>query len=285
MSKINWFPGHMKKTLESLQAILKLIDIVIVLVDARAPLSTTNPTLDRIVANKPKIYLLNKADLADKKTTQAWIAYFEKQNFSALAIKATTFKTQDLISKINQVMADKVKKQAAKGLINRPIRAAIIGIPNVGKSTLINTMAKKKAMHVENRAGVTKALKWIKLANNLELLDTPGILWPKFEDDEIALKIAMLGGIKESILPGDSLSISIIKYLSLNHITKLNTFFDLRFEPCIDDATAQKAIEMIAKKRGLILKANKINQAAVESLIIREFQNGSFGPLSLEQPY
>lgn len=284
MAHINWFPGHMKKTLEQIQAILKLIDIAIILVDARAPLTSTNPELIKLLNNKPKIYLLNKSDLAEKATTQAWIEHYASLDIPALAINATTFKTSDLIKKIDQLMADKVQRQAAKGMTNRPVRVAIMGIPNVGKSTLINTIAKRKAMKVENRAGVTKALKWIKLANNLELLDTPGILWPKFEDQAIAAKIAMLGGIKETILPSDILAINIIKFMTQNHLKKFNDFFKIDTKAVTDDQAVQNVLEMIARKRGLIVKANKINQPAVESLVIREFQNGAFGPVSLESP-
>lgn len=284
MAQINWFPGHMKKTLEQIQAILKLIDIAIILVDARAPLTSTNPELIKLLNNKPKIYLLNKSDLAEKATTQAWIEHYASLDIPALAINATTFKTSDLIKKIDQLMAAKVQRQAAKGMTNRPVRVAIMGIPNVGKSTLINTIAKRKAMKVENRAGVTKALKWIKLANNLELLDTPGILWPKFEDQAIAAKIAMLGGIKETILPSDILAINIIKFMTQNHLNKFNDFFKIDTKAVTDDQAVQNVLEMIARKRGLIVKANKINQPAVESLVIREFQNGAFGPVSLESP-
>lgn len=284
MAQINWFPGHMKKTLEQIQAILKLIDIAIILVDARAPLTSTNPELIKLLNNKPKIYLLNKSDLAEKATTQAWIEHYASLDIPALAINATTFKTSDLIKKIDQLMAAKVQRQAAKGMTNRPVRVAIMGIPNVGKSTLINTIAKRKAMKVENRAGVTKALKWIKLANNLELLDTPGILWPKFEDQAIAAKIAMLGGIKETILPSDILAINIIKFMTQNHLKKFNDFFKIDTKAVTDDQAVQNVLEMIARKRGLIVKANKINQPAVESLVIREFQNGAFGPVSLESP-
>ena len=284
MAQINWFPGHMKKTLEQIQAILKLIDIAIILVDARAPLTSTNPELIKLLNNKPKIYLLNKSDLAEKATTQAWIEHYASLDIPALAINATTFKTTDLIKKIDQLMAAKVQRQAAKGMTNRPVRVAIMGIPNVGKSTLINTIAKRKAMKVENRAGVTKALKWIKLANNLELLDTPGILWPKFEDQAIAAKIAMLGGIKETILPSDILAINIIKFMTQNHLNKFNDFFKIDTKAVTDDQAVQNVLEMIARKRGLIVKANKINQPAVESLVIREFQNGAFGPVSLESP-
>ena len=284
MAQINWFPGHMKKTLEQIQAILKLIDIAIILVDARAPLTSTNPELIKLLNNKPKIYLLNKSDLAEKATTQAWIEHYASLDIPALAINATTFKTSDLIKKIDQLMAAKVQRQAAKGMTNRPVRVAIMGIPNVGKSTLINTIAKRKAMKVENRAGVTKALKWIKLANNLELLDTPGILWPKFEDQAVAAKIAMLGGIKETILPSDILAINIIKFMTQNHLKKFNDFFKIDTKAVTDDQAVQNVLEMIARKRGLIVKANKINQPAVESLVIREFQNGAFGPVSLESP-
>ena len=285
MSNINWYPGHMKKTMEELQSTLKLIDLVLVIVDARAPHSSLNPVLLKLLGNKPYLIVLNKADLADKKTTSSWLENYQKQSINAISMSAKKMERQLLINHIKEVLSDKILKQKAKGLVNRPIRVAIVGIPNVGKSTIINRLAKRKAMNVENRAGVTKALKWIKIEQNLELLDSPGLLWPKFEDQEVAKKIAMLGSIKEAILPSDNLAYEIIMFMTTNHLSRFNSFFKVEVTSCQNNEQAHQVLEIIAKTRGLLLKADKPNLKAAESLVIREFQNGSFGPISLEQPH
>lgn len=181
-------------------------------------------------------------------------------------------------------MQEKTARQLARGIVSRPLRVAVMGIPNVGKSTLINALANKKAMRVENRPGVTRALKWIKIANNIELLDTPGVLWPKLTDQDVALKIAMLGGIKETNLPTEKLSYEILKYLTNNNLDKINRLYSVTLSILKDDQGAQDALETIARKRGLILAGNRIKQQEIESLIIRDFQNGNFGHISLEVP-
>jgi ribosome biogenesis GTPase A len=285
MSNINWYPGHMKKTMEELQSTLKVIDLVLVIVDARAPNSSINPALLKLLGNKPYLMVLNKADLADKKTTSVWLEYYQKQSINAMSLSAKKMERQHLINHIKEVLSEKIIKQKAKGLVNRPIRVAIVGIPNVGKSTIINRLAKRKAMKVENRAGVTKALKWIKIEQNLELLDSPGLLWPKFEDQEIAKKIAMLGSIKEAILPSEILAYEIIMFMTSVHLSKFNNFFKIEALACQNPQQAHQVLEIIAKTRGLLLPADKPNLKATESLVIREFQNGSFGPISLEQPH
>jgi ribosome biogenesis GTPase A len=284
MANINWFPGHMKKTLENIESTLKLIDLAMIVLDARAPLATLNPEVLKLAANKEKIIILNKIDQADEATTKKWAKYFEAKGAKVLMINSTKLNSGAVVKLIIATMQDKTARQLARGIVSRPLRVAVMGIPNVGKSTLINALANKKAMRVENRPGVTRALKWIKIANNIELLDTPGVLWPKLTDQDVALKIAMLGGIKETNLPTEKLSYEILKYLTNNNLDKINRLYSVTLSILKDDQGAQDALETIARKRGLILAGNRIKQQEIESLIIRDFQNGNFGHISLEVP-
>jgi ribosome biogenesis GTPase A len=284
MANINWFPGHMKKTLENIESTLKLIDLAMIVLDARAPLASLNPEILKLAANKEKIIILNKIDQADDNITKQWTKYFEAKGAKVLTINSTKLNSAALIKSIIASMQEKTARQLARGIISRPLRVAVMGIPNVGKSTLINALANKKAMRVENRPGVTRSLKWIKIANNIELLDTPGVLWPKLTDQEVAIKIAMLGGIKETNLPTEKLSYEILKYLTNNNLNKINKLYSVSLTVLKDDQGAQDALEIIARKRGLILAGNRIKQQEAESLIIRDFQNGNFGHISLEAP-
>jgi ribosome biogenesis GTPase A len=284
MANINWFPGHMKKTLENIESTLKLIDLAMIVLDARAPLASLNPEILKLAANKEKIIILNKIDQADDNITKQWSKYFEAKGAKVLTINSTKLNSAALIKSIIASMQEKTARQLARGIISRPLRVAVMGIPNVGKSTLINALANKKAMRVENRPGVTRSLKWIKIANNIELLDTPGVLWPKLTDQEVAIKIAMLGGIKETNLPTEKLSYEILKYLTNNNLNKINKLYSVSLTVLKDDQAAQDALEIIARKRGFILAGNRIKQQEAESLIIRDFQNGNFGHISLEAP-
>jgi ribosome biogenesis GTPase A len=284
MANINWFPGHMKKTLENIESTLKLIDLAMIVLDARAPLASLNPEILKLAANKERIIILNKIDQADDNITKQWVKYYEAKGAKVLTINSTKLNSAALIKSIIASMQEKTARQLARGIISRPLRVAVMGIPNVGKSTLINALANKKAMRVENRPGVTRSLKWIKIANNIELLDTPGVLWPKLTDQEVAIKIAMLGGIKETNLPTEKLSYEILKYLTNNNLNKINKLYSVSLTVLKDDQGAQDALEIIARKRGLILAGNRIKQQEAESLIIRDFQNGNFGHISLEVP-
>jgi ribosome biogenesis GTPase A len=284
MANINWFPGHMKKTLENIESTLKLIDLAMIVLDARAPLASLNPEILKLAANKERIIILNKIDQADDNITKQWVKYYEAKGAKVLTINSTKLNSAVLIKSIIASMQEKTARQLARGIISRPLRVAVMGIPNVGKSTLINALANKKAMRVENRPGVTRSLKWIKIANNIELLDTPGVLWPKLTDQEVAIKIAMLGGIKETNLPTEKLSYEILKYLTNNNLNKINKLYSVALTVLKDDQGAQDALEIIARKRGLILAGNRIKQQEAESLIIRDFQNGNFGHISLEVP-
>ena len=200
-TNINWYPGHMLKTKKQIIEDLKLIDVVVELLDARIPKSSRNPDIQRIVQNKKRIVLLNKSDLAEEKETKKWIEYYKNNNTAAIACDANLGKgIKEILKQIDNAMVEEMQKAASKGRIKRNIRIMILGIPNVGKSSLINRLCNKKSAVVGNRPGVTKQKQWVRIANNIELLDTPGVLWPKFEDENVALNLAYTGSIKDEVL-------------------------------------------------------------------------------------
>ena len=214
---IQWFPGHMAKALREISERIKVVDIVIEICDARAPLSSINPELFNIIKNKPRIMILSKKDLADENITKSWLKYFEEKGYIALAMNLNK-DNLDIIFNISKVcLKEKIEKDKRRGLKPQPIRALVVGIPNVGKSTFINKMSKRKAANVGNMPGVTKAQQWIKIKNDFELLDTPGVLWPKFENQEIGTRLALIGMIKQDILDKSSLSFSLVKFLFERH--------------------------------------------------------------------
>ncbi|MFA6648172.1 MAG: ribosome biogenesis GTPase YlqF, partial [Candidatus Izemoplasmatales bacterium] len=214
MKQIQWFPGHMAKARRQIEEKLKVIDIVYELVDARIPLSSSNPMLNEIIKNKPKIVFLNKLDLADPEVTNSWISYYEKKRIPVLAINSLNDSLEkDIYNKTKEVLKEEIKKDEEKGLINRPFNAMVLGIPNVGKSQFINNLAKKNKVRVGNKPGVTKMQSFLKAGDYLRVYDNPGVLWPKFDDESVGLKLALLGSIKDSILPLDDITLFGIDYL------------------------------------------------------------------------
>ena len=234
---IQWYPGHMAKAKREISQMTKLVDIVIELKDARIPYSSTNPIVNEIVNNKPRLILLNKSDMADKNVTKEWINYYKNNNIIALDIDSITgYNIKNIIPYAKTVLADEFKKREAKGIKKTSIRAMILGIPNVGKSTLINKLAKRKAVNVGDKPGVTKTQSWIKVSDELELLDTPGILWPKFEDNIVGLKLAMCGSIKDDILDLNDIVVRSIDYIKENYPNNLKLRYNLevkKYKSCI----------------------------------------------------
>jgi len=278
---IQWFPGHMAKARREVTEKLKLIDIVYELVDARIPLSSRNPMIDDIISNKPRIVLLNKADMADEKITKSWLEYFQNQNIEAIAIdaqKGTGLKKITDLSK--QLLQEKFNKMKQKGIKPRAIRALIVGIPNVGKSTLINRLAKRNIAKTGDRPGITKAQSWIKVGKELELLDTPGILWPKFEDQEIGLKLATTGAIKDEILNLQDVAVFALQYLIEHYPDRLKERyqFDSFSENIVD------IFDHIGKKRGCLMSGGFIDYDKTAELIIRELRTLKLGRITFEKP-
>ena len=240
---INWYPGHMKKTRESIQKNLIMIDIVYELLDARIPYSSRNPVIDELVARKPRIVILNKADMSSVEANRKWQTYFSDKAIPAVLLNSLSGKgLDDLIELTKSIMAKKRVNNAAKGIINQPIRAMILGIPNVGKSTLINSIAKRKGAKTGNRPGITKTNQWIKTKGGIELLDTPGILWPKFEDPEVGLKLAFTGAIKEEILDSETLALKLVERLAQEYPRMLTDRYNI-------DVQEKTAVEIRSEER------------------------------------
>ena len=278
---IQWFPGHMAKARREVTEKLKLVDIVMELVDARLPLSSRNPMMNEIVPHKPRLILLNKADLADPRVTDQWVRYFAEQGLDAVPINA--IKGEGLPKAANEakrLFAPKMEAMRKKGIRPRATRAMILGIPNVGKSSLINRMAKKTIAKTGDRPGVTQAQQWIKVGKDFELLDTPGILWPKFEDPLVGLKLAASGAIKEEILDTEPIAIFIVRFMQERYPGVLEVRFNVESLP--EDPRA--ALEEIGRKRGFLRAGNTIDMEATWKLMIREFRGGQLGRLSLERP-
>lgn len=278
---IQWFPGHMSKALTQVQEHIKYVDIILELRDARIPYSSSNPKIDEIIKNKKRLILLNKANMAEDHKTNDWINYYEKKDIKVLAIDCVTnYQIDKIVPYAKMVLKDKLDKEKAKGLKPRPIKAMIIGIPNVGKSTLINTLAKRKVAQTGDRPAVTQNLQWINVKDELLLLDTPGVLWPKFDDQEIGLKLAVTGAIKDTILPLDDVVIYALDFLKINYPDRLKERYQL-------DELSDNNIEIlndIGKKRGCFLPGNKINYDKVIDIILYEIRNVMLGKLTLETP-
>jgi ribosome biogenesis GTPase A len=278
---IQWFPGHMAKARRQVTEKLKLIDIVIELVDARLPASSRNPMIDEIISHKPRLMLLNKADLADDKVTKEWIAYFEAQGHKVLAIDAQSGKgMKEIISACQEVVKEKFDKMKAKGIKPRAIRALIVGIPNVGKSTLINKLAKKNIAQTGDRPGVTKAQQWIKVGKEMELLDTPGILWPKFEDELVGLRLATTGAIKDSIMNLQDITVYALRFLGEHYPHRLEERYGITSMP----EEIVEAFDQIGKLRGCLMGGGLVDYDKVSDLVLRELRGGKLGRLTFERP-
>ncbi|WP_026674302.1 ribosome biogenesis GTPase YlqF [Alkalihalobacterium bogoriense] len=278
---IQWFPGHMAKARREVTEKLKLIDVVIELLDARVPLASRNPMIDEIVAHKPRLVLLNKADLADPNVTSKWKAYFEDKGAKVLAIDSQTGKGVSGISSACQSLAaPMLEKMKSRGMKPRAIRAMILGIPNVGKSTLINRLAVKKIAKTGDRPGITKQQQWIKVGTELELLDTPGILWPKFEDQLIGYRLAATGAIKDELLDFQDIALFVITYLKDEYPTVLKDRYKLAELP--DEGI--EVFDEIGRKRGCLLGGGYIDYDKAAEIILRELRSGTLGRISLETP-
>ena len=275
-----WYPGHMTKAKRMMQENIKLIDLVIELVDARIPVSSRNPDIDELGKNKSRMILLNKADLAEDKWNDAWAEYFREKGF--FVVKLNSKKGGGLKSiqgVIQEACKEKMERDRQRGLHNRPVRAKVVGIPNVGKSTFINALAGKACAKTGNKPGVTKGKQWIRLNKQVELLDTPGILWPKFEDQKVGLRLAFIGSIKDEILNTEELAADLIKFLNANYPGVLEEKYSV--EPS-DDAYVMLA--GIARSRNCLLKGSELDTEKAALLLLDDFRNGKLGRLTLEYP-
>jgi len=277
---IQWYPGHMTKAKRMMQENIKLIDVIIELVDARIPLSSKNPDIDSIAGNKSRIILLNKVDLADEIITENWKKWYEEKGFFVHTVNSKTgYGVKNVTSIVKEACKEKIERDRKRGIKNRPVRAMIVGIPNVGKSTFINSFAGKACAKTGNKPGVTKGKQWIKLSKEVELLDTPGILWPKFEDPKVGINLALIGSINDDILNMDELAIKLIGYLKEYYMENLINRYGVT-----DNSDSIKLLEEIARNRGCITKGNELDYSKTSKLIIEEFKNGLLGRISLEVP-
>ena len=274
-----WYPGHMTKAKRQMQEDIKLIDLVIELVDARVPLSSRNPDIDDLGKNKARLILLNKSDLADDDQNEKWIEYFKEKGYHALKINS---KNKSVIKEINHVVneacKEKIERDRKRGIKNRPVRAMVVGIPNVGKSTFINAYAGRNCAKTGNKPGVTKGKQWIKLSKTLELLDTPGILWPKFEDQAIGLKLALIGSINDNILDVSDMAYEFVKILNNSYENAIPNRFGVEKN---DDPL--KMLEGIAEVRGCKLKGNVLDLEKASSILLEEFRSGKLGKITLDR--
>ena len=278
---IQWYPGHMTKTRRQIEADLKQVDAVCEIVDARIPVSSRNPDIDAICGNKPRIMILNRMDLADPDATKRWAEHFKSKG---MAVVVTDCKSRKGISSfqpaVRSVLKEKIARDAARGM-NRPLRVMIVGIPNVGKSTLINQISGRKGAKAENRPGVTRGKQWVTVENSLLLLDTPGILWPKFEDPDVGMMLAYTGAVKDGILDVEELACNLIRLLWERYPVALNERYNI---PLDADVPGYELLEMAGRKRGFLLARGEINTERMAQVLLEEYRNGKLGRFTLEEP-
>lgn len=279
---IQWYPGHMTKAKRMMQENLKIIDLIIEIVDARLPLSSRNPEIDTLVGNKPRLMLLNKADIADSKLNEAWEKYFGAKGITAYAVSSTSGKNFNFVfEKCKVLLADKIQREKEKGIVNRPIKIMICGVPNVGKSSFINKLSGRKSAITGDRPGVTKGKQWIRLKNGFELLDTPGILWPKFDDEAVGLKLAYTGAIKDEIIDTEELACNLLEYLKDNYPASLETRYKMTD---FAELKGYELLEYLGRKRGFVVSGGEIDTERAAGILLDEFRAARLGNITLEKP-
>lgn len=281
MASIQWFPGHMTKTRRMIQSNLSLVDGVVEILDARIPMSSRNPEMDRLVKNKPRMLLLNKSDMADDSATAKWIDFYKSKGFTVLKAdcKSGNGLKAFLPAVKNGMLKDLMDKRREKGIEGAPLRLMIVGIPNVGKSSFINRMSKSKKAKVEDRPGVTRTKQWIKLGDNVEMLDMPGVLWPKFEDQSVARKLAFTGAVKDDILDIEALAAFLLENLAQHSPKALVDRYKIE-----TDGEGFELLERLGRKRGMLVSGGEVNTERAAITLLDEFRSGKLGKITLELP-
>ena len=275
-----WYPGHMTKARRMMEENIKLIDLVIELVDARVPLASRNPDIDALGKNKSRLVLLNKSDLADERANKLWKEYFKEQGFFVLEVNSQSGSGMKQIhALVQEACKEKIERDRKRGILNRSVRAMVVGIPNVGKSTFINSFAGKACTKTGNKPGVTKGKQWIRLDRSLELLDTPGILWPKFENQEVGLKLALIGSMNDHVVPVDEMAMDLIVMLREQY----GGVLEKRYETT-EEQEPFEILKNIAKKRGCLLKGEELDTEKAAALLMEDFRSGKLGRITLEVP-
>ena len=278
---IQWYPGHMTKTRRQMEADLKQVDAVCEIVDARIPISSRNPDIDSICGTKPRIMILNRMDLADPEATSAWANFYRSRGFAAVATDCKSRKgISSFTPAVRQVLKEKLERDAARGM-NRPLKVMVVGIPNVGKSTLINQISGRKGAKAENRPGVTRGKQWVTVDHGLLLLDTPGILWPKFEDPDVGMKLAYTGAVKDGILDVEELASYLMQLLWKRYPQAVTGRYGIEAE---QDTPGYELLQLAGKKRGFLLARGEIHTERMAKVLLDEYRSGKLGRFTLELP-
>lgn len=287
MQQIQWFPGHMTKTKRKIQENLKLVDAVAEIIDARIPVSSRNPDLDQMLQIKPRIILLNKSDMADPKETKRWISYYQELGISAKALDCKTGKgLGSVLPMIRELLKSRITAFEKKGMVGRSIRIMVVGVPNVGKSSFINKMAKGNKAKVEDRPGVTRGNQWFSIGKGVELLDTPGVLWPKFDDPEVGEKLAFTGAVKDQVFDTEALAMRLLEVLAYNqeYFYSLKERFKL-LDVTFSDISGRELLELIGRKRGMLVAGGEVDLERASIMVLDEFRGGKLGKVTLEKVF
>ena len=279
---VQWFPGHMAKTRRLIKESLPFVDLVTEIVDARIPMSSSNPELKEMIGNKPRIVLLNKCDVADEKATARWVEYYKKNGMYAIPVDCRSGKGLNAyLPLVREVLKDKIQRNTEKGMVGKPLRVMVVGIPNTGKSSFINKMAGRNRAKVADKPGVTRSNSWFAVGNGVELLDTPGVLWPKFEDKSVGDKLAFIGSVKDEILDSEVLAMRLINVLKNGYCERISERFKITG---FEDKEDYEILEMIGRKRGMLISGGEIDTERASIMLLDEYRGGKLGRLSLDLP-
>ncbi|MBQ8063011.1 MAG: ribosome biogenesis GTPase YlqF [Clostridia bacterium] len=280
---VQWFPGHMARTRRKIKESLPLVDAVVELVDARIPESSRNPELDEITAGKPRIILLNKSDVADKNATDAWIRFFQSRGAFVLAVDCKTGKgLNGFVPLVRKALAEVIERYESKGMAGRPLRLMVVGIPNTGKSSFINRMSAKAKLQVANRPGVTRQNQWVVCGDGIELLDTPGVLWPKFDDPSVGDKLAFIGSIKSDVMDVETIAVRLLHILKTDYTDRLTERY--KVDASVAELEDYEVLEAIGRKRGMLLRGNEVDTERAANTLLNEYRSGKLGKITLERP-